>query len=467
MSRVLVVDDEPAVRQALQQNFLRGGWQVETASGTQEALERFRSAPFSLVVTDMRMPDGDGLKVMRDVRLLAPRTAVIFLTAFGSVPEAVEAMKGGACDYLVKPVSFERLEEAAWRVLRQASDGREWSEGGDRGGPNQESRRNQRSGPPAAAGLELAPGIVGASASMQHLMARVRQIAKTGVDVLIEAESGTGKELFVRMIHHESSRRQKPFVAANCAALPGTLLESELFGYVKGAFTGATALRAGKFELAHGGTLLLDEISELPLEHQPKLLRVLQQREVDRLGGQRPVAVDVRVVATTNRDLGQMVAEGRFRLDLYYRLDVVSVSIPPLRARKEDIPLLAEHFIEKYSEGSHRLRLSNELMDYLLAYQWPGNVRELENIVRRILALATGPEAGAELLEGTSLMKQVSSPGMPESGALLRDVEKRTYLRALETTGGNRTRAAELLGVSIRTVRNKIREFGLPPRSYA
>ena len=452
MSRVLVVDDEPSMRSALQANFSRAGWQVETAAGTDEAINLLSSSPFSLVVTDMRMPDGDGLKVMRGVRSLAPRTAVIFLTAYGNVPEAVEAMKGGACDYLVKPVSFDRLQEAAFRVLRIAS--------GSTGALSSVDVKHTSE-------PKVAPEIVGRGDSMRSLFDRVRQIAKTEVDVLLEAESGTGKELIARMIHDASQRRNGPFIAVNCSAFPDTLLESELFGYVKGAFTGATMQRAGKFELADGGTLLLDEISEMPLEHQPKLLRVLQQREVDRLGGNRPVGVDVRVIATTNRDLSQMVEDGKFRADLYYRLNVVSIQIPALRNRKEDIPFLVEYFVSKYSMGGRRPNFSVDLMNVLAAYEWPGNVRELENIVRRILALSTGSIATTELLEGTNLNRPARILPASSNSMSLREVERQMYLKALHQTGGNRTRAAELLGVSIRTVRNKVHEFGIPPRIYA
>ena len=438
MSRVLVVDDEPVIRLALRENFARSGWDVETASGAEEALDRFRFAPFPLVVTDMQMPDGDRLAVLRGVRTVSPKTAVILLTGYGIVPEAVAAMKGGAMEYFVKPVAFERLEEAARRVLSQV---------------------------PCASALPAAGGIVGESVSMRRLMERVRQVAKTNVDVLLEAESGTGKELFARLIHNASSQRAGSFVAINCAAGPSTLFESELFGYVKGAFTGANSLHLGKFELASGGTLLLDEICEMPLEHQPKLLRVLQQREVDCLGDPRPVGVDVRVVATTNRNIERMVAEGKFRADLYYRLNVVTLHIPPLRERKEEIPLLVEHFIAKYSSAGHPVCFSEDLMDQLRAYNWPGNVRELENIVRRVLAFATGREATPELLEGTGLSEPVSASPAEEHSLTLRDVERKIYRKTLERTGGNRTRAAEMLGVSIRTVRNKIRAFGIPRRS--
>jgi len=325
MNQVLVVDDEAAMRAALEANFSRQGWKVITASGTSEALARFRQSPVPLVITDMRMPDGDGLRVMQGVRALAPETAVIFLTAFGNVPEAVHAMREGACDYLVKPICFEQLKETAARVLGSGA---------------------RKEGPPTPAEF------IGSSPGTQRLIERARQVARTDADILLEAESGTGKELLARLIHHASPRRGRPFVAVNCAGFPDTLLESELFGHVRGAFTGAVTSKAGKFELAHGGTLLLDEIGEMPLSLQPKLLRVLQEREIDRLGDTRPLRVDVRVIATTNRSLAALVAEGKFRADLFFRLNVIPLSLPPLRERREDIPELVEHFVRKYASPS-------------------------------------------------------------------------------------------------------------------
>jgi DNA-binding NtrC family response regulator len=429
------------MRAALEANFTRHGWEVTTASGTREAMERFRSAPCPLVITDMRMPDGDGLRVMQHVRTLAPDTAVIFLTAFGNVPEAVLAMQQGACDYLVKPVCFEQLRQAALRVLGNTVE-------------------KAKGSPPG--------GMVGHSASLGRLLERACQVARSDADVLIVAESGTGKELLAQFIHRASARRDYPFVAVNCAAFPDALLESELFGHVRGAFTGAVASRPGKFELASGGTILLDEISEMPTSLQPKLLRVLQEREVDRLGDTRPLRVDVRVIATTNRDLNLMVEEGTFRADLFYRLDVVPLTLPPLRERREDIPELVEHFVRKHASPARAVRLSEELLRRLMEYDWPGNVRELENVVRRILVLSNGPVAGVEVLEGEEVAdKKTAAARFPGEGITLRDMEKQLLERTLESTRGNRTRAAEILGVSLRTVRNKIREFGLPARRYS
>jgi DNA-binding NtrC family response regulator len=450
MTHVLVVDDEAPMRAALEANLLRDGWSVMTAAGVGEAMEKFRMAPCPLVITDMRMPDGDGLRVMQGVREIAPGTAVVFLTAFGSIPEAVLTMKEGACDYLMKPISFDQLSEAARRLL-----GHDESAPGD--------------------GAEH--GIVGRSAAFRRMLARARHVATSDVDILIEAESGTGKELIARLIHRMSLRRRGPFVAVNCAAFPETLLESELFGHVRGAFTGATTAKPGKFELANGGTLLLDEVGEMPLSLQPKLLRVLQEREVDRLGDTRPAPVDVRVVATTNRQLKSMVAEGRFRSDLYYRLNVVPVTIPPLRERREDVTELAQYFLEKHAgkSGGRLPILSPELVERLEAHAWPGNVRELENFIRRALALATGQRLGPELAEdweaddtapGTKAMAAGASEGVSigTGGISLREMERQLLEQTLESTDGNRTRAAEILGISIRTMRNKIKEYGLPPK---
>jgi two-component system response regulator AtoC len=428
MKQVLVVDDEIAVRAALEAAFSRKGWRVRSAAGTREALAAFEADPCALVVTDMRMPDGNGLEVMQGVRALAPGTAVILLTAFGNVPEAVRAMREGACDYLVKPISLapsHRLEAAA-------------------------------------------TDLVGGSRLMQALLERARQVARKEMDVLIEAESGTGKELLARLIHRASPRRNRPFVAVNCAAFPEALLESELFGHARGAFTGALSSKPGKFELASGGTLMLDEIGEMPLNLQPKLLRVLQEREVDRLGETRPVPIDVRVIATTNRNLLELVEEGKFRADLYYRLNVVPLSIPPLRHRREDIPELVEHLARKHAiPGAPPLRLSPELLAWFQAHDWPGNVRELENVVRRLIAFSEGPMAGLELLGEMVVAPQGLRPGTLDAGLSLEEAERELLRRTLEATGGNRTRAAEMMGISLRTVRNKIRQYGLPRKGVA
>jgi len=446
---VLVVDDEPGMRMALRTNFQREGWHVDVASGSTEALRKLESQHFPLVVTDVRMPDGDGMQLMRSLRASSPSTAVIVLTAFGNVPEAVQAMRGGACDYLTKPISFEELQSAVERVMRQAG---------------------------SLPGNTVPSGaIVGTAASLMRALERARHAARTDADVLIEAESGTGKELFARYIHENSDRRDRPFIAVNCAAVPEHLLESELFGHVRGAFTGATASKAGKFELAEGGTLLLDEIGEMPLHLQPKLLRALQEREFERLGDTRSTHVNIRIVATTNVSLPAMVEQGKFRADLYYRLNVIPLPLPPLRERREDIPVLAEFFVRKFASEAGRPMpvLHPEFVSGLQSHSWPGNVREFGNFMRRVVTLSDSNEIGPECLK-TELSGATYSGTLPpvssaplRAGASMREVERHLLEATLQITGGNRTRTAEMLGVSLRTIRNKIREHGLPPRRYA
>jgi len=441
---VLVVDDDPAMRVSLEAAFRQRRWMAETANGLGDALCKFRNRLHPLVVTDVRMPDGSGLDVMRETRKLAPHTAVILLTAYGDVSEAVEAMRDGACDYRTKPVVFEDLYRVAERVLARTAVNREWRE-----------------------------ELVGSSAIFRTALEQAQRAAASDADILIQAESGTGKELLARMIHRNSPRAAKSFVAVNCAALPESLLESELFGHIKGAFTGALANRAGKFELANGGTLLLDEIGEMPLSLQPKLLRVLQEREVDRLGATHSVAVDVRVIATTNRSLQELIAEGKFRSDLYYRLNVIPLTLPTLRERSHDIPELAEHFVLLYGPpGPGAPELSPEFLCLLTQHSWPGNVRELSNCIRRTLALSAEQILHTPVFDGLATNGTCSANAASETGLQpgipLKDLERRLFEMTLESTAGNRSRAAEMLGVSIRTVRNKIRDYGLPPRrSYA
>jgi DNA-binding NtrC family response regulator len=451
MKRLLIADDDAGMRAALEARFQRRGWLVDVAVNGTEALAKFRAGLHSLVITDVRMPGRDGFELMREVQASSARTAVILLTAYGCVPDAVEAMRNGACDYLVKPVCFEKLELAVEQVLRRAEEF----------GKDTET-------------------LIGHSPAWEQAVERARQAAATDADILIEAESGTGKELIARLIHRLSHRKPGPFIALNCTAFPETLLESELFGHARGAFTGAVGARPGKFESANGGTLLLDEVGEMPLALQPKLLRALQEREFDRLGSNQTVHVDIRVIATTNRPLETAVADGRFRADLYYRLNVIPITLPPLRERAGDIAELAEYFAGLYAaSGSSgtggslaaNVRLSRELVARLEEHAWPGNVRELGNFVRRAVALSRGGEIGVEALDhGKSLYGGIPPPrpaSSPEwkAGLSLGEMERQLFAMTLESTGGNRARAAELLGVSLRTVRNKVREFGLPPRN--
>jgi DNA-binding NtrC family response regulator len=501
MNQVLVVDDEAGMRTALEGSFAGHGWQVESACGVRDALARFERKRHSLVVTDIRMADGDGFSVMRGVRSLSPETAVVLLTAYGSVPDAVAAVKEGACDYLVKPVDFEQLEAASRRVLAQVREQRQV--------PGQKLKSPMGISSTFKKSLPAPVEIIGHSPQWLRALERARQAAVSDADILIQAESGSGKELVARLVHESSARRKHPFVAVNCAAFPEQLLESELFGHAKGAFTGALAARAGKFELAHGGTLLLDEAGELPLALQPKLLRALQEREFDRLGDSRPVHVDIRIIATTNRPLEAMVREGSFRADLYYRMNVIPLRLPPLRERREDIRELAEYFARCYA-GAAEIRLAPELIARLEKQSWPGNVRELANLMRRAVALSP-EETGSETEQETEAPKQIqigpeildveesdgmsassilgpnscllandssetdlpeielSKIGSPKNDAIrpgisLGQAERELIEATLTATEGNRSRAAEMLGVSLRTVRNKIRAYGLPPR---
>jgi DNA-binding NtrC family response regulator len=448
---VMVVDDEPGIRTALRANFLRHGWKVETAACVRDARRHVETRDFDLVVTDVRMPDGTGIDVMQAVRKSSPTTGVILLTAFGSVPEAVDAMRDGALDYLTKPIPFDRLQVTAAQVMKRA-------------------RQTQ------VEEMGLAGDIVGQSPLLMRALQRARAAAANDADVLIEAESGTGKELLARFIHEASHRSDKPFVAVNCAAVPEALLESELFGHGKGAFTGALASRPGKFELANGGTLLLDEIGEMPLTLQPKLLRALQEREFERLGEAHPIRVDIRIIATTNVSLGAMIDRGQFRADLYYRLNVIPLTLPPLRERRDDISVLARYFADKFAaqQGRATPRLHSGFLDRLQAHRWPGNVRELGNFMRRVLTLSETDEIDENCFESefqsysSSLsMQQHSVEQVAPAGTPIRQLERMHLERTLALTDGNRTHAAELLGISLRTLRNKIREYGLPPRRYA
>jgi DNA-binding NtrC family response regulator len=447
----MVVDDEPGIRTALRANFLRHGWRVETASGVREAIRTLELREFDLVVTDMRMPDGSGMEVMRAARTSSPGTAVILLTAHGSVPDAVSAMRDGALDYVTKPVPFDQLQVTAAQVMQRA-------------------RQTPAEDGPAS------NDIIGRSPFLLRALQRARAAASTGADVLIEAESGTGKELLAKFIHDSSDRCGKPFIAVNCAAVPETLLESELFGHGRGAFTGAVASRPGKFELANGGTILLDEIGEMPLNLQPKLLRALQEREFERLGEGRLVHVDIRVVATTNVSLADMVERGQFRADLYYRLNVIPLSIPALRDRRDDIPVLAAHFAEQFA-AQRRMgipRLHQDFLDRLQSHSWPGNVRELANFMRRVITLSGTMEIDARCFDAefhphASTRRAAAPPqSLPAApGTPIRELERQHLENTLALTDGNRTHAAEMLGISLRTLRNKIREYGLPPRRYA
>jgi len=452
---VLIVDDEPGIRVALAANFARAGWRSEMAGGVAQARERLDRAAFDLVVCDVRMGDGDGFEVLGAVQASSQPAAFLFLTAYGSVPEAVQAMQGGAIDYLAKPASFEQLRVVADRVM----------------GAKQTEAPGQH---------PIAIGTIGRSRALQAALARAQAAANTDSDVLVEAESGTGKELLAQMIHQASARRNGPFIAINCAALPETLLESELFGHARGAFTGATAAKPGKFEMASGGTLMLDEIGDMPLTLQPKLLRVLQERVVERLGETRSIRTDIRVIATTNVQMESMVDRGLFRSDLFYRLNVIPLTLPPLRDRMEDLQLLAEHFARLFAEkhGRPAARLHPLFLERMAGYHWPGNVRELANFMQRVLSLHPGAEITAACFDSehrspwrAAPVTASSTPRSPAAAPVIPismgDLERSHLERTLELVKGNRTHAAEMLGLSVRTIRNKIRQYDLPPRRYA
>ena len=454
---LLVVDDEPQMLIAVNETIRRLGYGVTTAGSGMEALRRLKEKYYGLVITDMRMPEVSGLDLLRRIKNLAPQTPVVLLTAYGTVQNAVDAMREGAFDYLLKPFDAEALENVVRRAL--------------------ESGKKEKA--------SRAHVIVTQDPRFSRTIELATHAAESSATVLIEAESGTGKELLARMIHERSPRRAKPFVAVNCAALPENLLESELFGYEKGSFTGAAVSKPGKFELADGGTLLLDEIGEMASILQAKLLRVLQEKEVDRIGGRAPVPIDVRVIATTNRDLLSLARQGEFREDLYYRLNVVRLNIPPLRERIGDIPLLTDFFCKRYGSehGRGELTVSPEAAGRLRLHSWPGNVRELENAIQRAAALSTGSEIKISDVFLSDSVEFVQDRPAPDdgsqgfsssvsseekfslsSGMTMREMEKRLICQTLADTGGNRTRAARSLGISLRTLRNKLNEFGLTVR---
>lgn len=441
---ILIVEDDESLRRVLEFNLEEVGYRVLTASTGESGLETFRTERPPLVITDIQMPGISGIEVLKAIKKETPETLVIVITAYGSVEKAVEAMKLGAYDYLTKPfgrdelrltvdkaLSYRDLQEENARLRTELSDQVDFS------------------------------SIIGISEAMQQVFGMVRRVAATEASVLILGESGTGKELVARAIHYGSERRAGPFVPVNCAAIPSELLESELFGHVRGAFTGAIKERKGKFELADGGTLFLDEVGELALELQPKLLRALQEREIEPVGG-TPRKVDVRVVTATNRDIEEEVGKGRFRDDLYYRLAVIPIYLPALHERKEDIPLLVRHFVTKYA--GPEIKINDALFTRMQAYPWPGNVRELENAVERMLILRRGDTLEVEDFKMRSVQRVKGKDrvlNLPLEGYPLEDIEKEAVLEALHRSGGNQTRAAEFLRIPRHTLIYRIEKYGL------
>jgi two-component system, NtrC family, response regulator HydG len=440
---LLVADDDPGLRESLERTLTREGYRVVLASDGRAALERVQAGGVDLIVTDLRMPGLTGLELLRAAKAIMPDVDVILLTAFGTVEEAVKAMKDGAYDFLTKPFRREQLI----KLVDKALERRDLIE------QNKALKKQLED-------IRAKGQMIGSSPSYRRMLSLVEQVADSSATILIQGESGAGKELVARAIHERSGRRNGPFVAVNCAALPETLLESELFGYEKGAFTGAAGRKDGRFELANGGTLFLDEVADLSLVTQPKILRMLQEGEFERLGGTRTIQVDVRIVAATNQDLADMVREKRFREDLYYRLNVITVRVPPLRERHEDIRLLAQHYLRVYAaKNSRKLDgFSNEALEQLESYRWPGNVRELENLIERMVLLARKDRIDAEdLPEEIAGVKRPPRDAILELvGTPLADVEQRLLDETLRITGGNKTQAAKLLGIDVRTVARKL-----------
>jgi len=463
MAKVLVVDDEANLRKVLATMLRRTGYEVTVAADGEQGLAEFQKSGADIVVTDLVMPKVGGMEILRAVNSSNPDVPVIIITAHGTVDSAVEAIKLGAFDYITKPFDQAEIQAVIAKAART----------------HDAAQTNIRSDGKTRA------AIVGESAQMHEIFKIIEKVADTPSTVLITGESGTGKELIATALHEGSSRRGKPLIKINCAAIPKDLMESELFGYERGAFTGAVTSKPGRFELADGGTLFLDEIAEIPVEMQVKILRALQESEFERVGGIKTTRVDVRLIAATNRDLQLEIEAGRFRKDLYYRLAVVPIVLPALRDRQSDIPMLAQHFIEKYNRKLNKKfeGISEEALTLLKAHPWPGNIRELENLMERVLLFADGPtitvkdlpenirqsavQPAAVAAVGTS-GQAVSVEGAPgETG--LKDIvkmksaelEKDLIAKALEETGGNVTRAAKLLQISRKSLQTKMKEFGL------
>jgi DNA-binding NtrC family response regulator len=434
---ILVADDDPVARDLLVEVLAAEGYQVQAAAGGRECTELARAGPVDLALVDLRMPDVDGLAVLKELHALHPGAPVLILTAFATMETAIEAIRAGAYDYLSKPFRMEEIRLVVRRALEQrrlAEENRRF---------RQELRERYR--------IE---NVVGLSPRMVEVYRLAARAAATDATVLIQGESGTGKELIARAIHYGSGRAEGPFVPVDCTALPEALFESEVFGHERGAFTGAVATRRGLLEVAHGGTVFLDEVGDLSPAVQAKLLRALQEREIRRVGAEDSIAVDVRVLSATNRDLARRVAGGEFREDLFYRLSVVTVAVPPLRERREDIPLLAQHFLEKLARGQATTArgIAPEALARLAVHDWPGNVRELENALIRAATLSSAPVLTAADFALDGGEPRGTGPSLPRGGMSL-DAVKRWYVEmVLAEAGGNKQRAAELLGVDRRTL---------------
>ncbi len=440
--KLLIVDDELSVRDSLGKWFREEGYETGTAENASEALTRLAEQKWDLALLDIKMRGTDGIELQRRIRELDPGVVTIMMTGYASVDTAVTAMKNGAYDYLTKPLD---PDEVAHKVAKALSHKR----------AEEENARLRET----VAEVQRPSDMVGQSAAMQRVFEAIETVGPTDATVLITGESGTGKELVARAIHSCSPRKFHPLVVIHCGALTETLLESELFGHEKGAFTGAQYRKKGKFEIAEGGTVFLDEIGDISLKTQTDLLRVLQEREIVRVGGNQPIKVDFRIVAATNKNFEQLIEEGKFRPDLYYRLNVFNIELPPLRERKEDIPALVDHFVRKFSQQMNKkiTRVQPAAMNQLQQYPWPGNVRELENAVERAMVVAQEPE----LREQDFILKTRNGNGNnAPDGKTLDEIEKAHILKVLEECGGNQTRAAEVLDIDRVTLHNKLKKYG-------
>jgi DNA-binding NtrC family response regulator len=447
--RILVVDDEANARTALAELLREEGFDVETAADAFKALGKHEAFGPHVVVTDLKMPGMDGIELVKKLRGMEDPPAVVVMTAFGAVDSAIDAMRAGAEDYLTKPLNFDELAVVLDKVLANQALRRE----------TVQLRKRVRD--------RVAPGnMVGQSPPMQRVFEIVEQVAPSRATVLITGESGTGKELVANAIHQRSPRASGPFIKLHCAALAESLLESELFGHEKGSFTGAMARKDGRFSLADGGTLFLDEIGEISPSLQVKLLRFLQDHEFERVGGTQTIHVDVRVIAATNRNLKEEVARGRFREDLFYRLNVVNIETPPLRDRRSDVPAIAKFFLDRYAKDNAKpiATISPQALELLVAYAWPGNVRELENAIERAVVLANGTELEARQLPAS--VRPVGTAGIPLiPGATMAEIERYAILETMKAAVGSTSKAAEILGISARTIQYRLHEYQAAPRS--
>ncbi len=443
--KILVVEDDALMQDFLKETLSRLELAVESACTGEEALQKIESASYDVILSDLRMPSLSGIDVLKAAKSHQPESKVVMMTAYGTVESAVEAMKLGAFDYVTKPISADEVE----LVIKRALEFKKL----------QFENKQLRS---EVAGKYRFDNIVGKSPLMQKVFQQIEVVAQSNSTVLITGETGTGKEIVAKAIHYNSARKDFPFISINCAAIPEGLIESELFGHEKGAFTGAIKTNLGRFELAHGGTMLLDEISETSPALQAKLLRVLQEKQFERLGSGTAIQVDVRVITTSNRDMREQVKSGKFREDLFYRLNVLPVHMPPLRERKEDIPLLLDFFLERYNRqaGKQVEKVDEKALEILMNYHWPGNVRELENYVERAVVVSK-----KNVLTASDFPKELIYPpgerGEEGSETSLAQAEKNLILKTLRESNDNRTKAAEKLGITTRTLRNKLKEYGM------